>query len=296
MQKIVSVLIPLYNHQKTVERTLESILKSDPEFIELIVADDNSSDHSFDVAAAWIDRNGSVFYSAAIIKHPSNLGITGNLNWLKNNATGDYITLLASDDELTPMAIDIQKRYLESNPGKDFVFSNMGIIDYDDNIIKNSIVSPIRAKLISISVFSIIDLIFNWGPPWPRLFARREAFERVGDYIAEHSFEDRWSALKIAETRKYGYCDHVVHLYRTREVGLATGGIDPSRLIRDMQEVEKGILPETTGLLRACLHIRVKSFTTSSHRNIGNLFWVALRKLIEGLWKCMVGDWRQKTF
>lgn len=289
---IVSVLIPLYNHEKTVIRTLESILKSETKNIELIVSDDGSSDKSFEHAKDWIDINNTSFYSTSIIKQPKNIGINGNLNWLVSNANGNYITLLASDDALTPNAIDIQKKFLECNLDKNFVFANMGVINDTDNVLTKRIVSKFRAKLISIPALSIMDLIFNWGPPWSRLFARRKAFNSLGSYLAEHSFEDRWSALKIAETRQYGYLDHVVHLYRIRKEGLGTGGVDPSLLIRDMLDVEKRLLPETTGLLHVCLYIRVKSFSNSSRFGLGRIFWIVLRKLIEALWKRVAGDWR----
>ncbi len=280
---VVSVLIPLYNHESTVKRALDSLLKSDCKHVELIISDDASSDRSFEIASSWLKDKGNSFQRAAIYRQEENLGVTENINFLISSATGEFITLFASDDELTPKSIDIQKGYLIANKNKDFVFSNMGMIDQSSRILIEKIVSSRRSKLIQSKFWATIDMVFNWGPPWPRLFARSECFKKFGCYIKEHCLEDRWSAIKIFETGRYGYLDEVVQLYRARDLGLATGGMPLERLVLDMQNVEKNLLNETSGLLKICLYIRVNSIISGDNKY--KWIFYLLRNLISYLYK-----------
>jgi glycosyltransferase involved in cell wall biosynthesis len=279
----VSVLMPLYNHERTVEEALDSVLLSDCAAVELIVSDDASPDGSFRRAEAWIERHRHRFQSAVAIRQERNLGINGNLNCLTGMARGEYITLLASDDRLTEGSVDAQRRYLVDHPGVDFVFANVGRIDPDGNVLPDAFVDGRRARALRHPTCAVVDLVFHWGFPWPRLFARREAFMKLGPYIADHSYEDRWSALKIAETRRFGYLDRVVHLYRERRAATGTAGLQPERLVRDMHDIERRMLAETTGLLHALLWIRCRSFRRDGGETLGRIFWVAVRRTLAQL-------------
>jgi len=285
---IVSVLIPLYNHENTVKRALDSLLRSDCKHIELIISDDASHDRSFEVASLWVTEKKDLFYRVIIFRQEKNQGITGNLNYLISKANGEFITLFASDDELTSKAIDIQKDYLQENNDKDFIFSNMGIIDQSNHILVQKMVSQRRAKLIKSSFWASIDMVFNWGPPWPRLFARRLSFNRFGGYYKEHSLEDRWSAIKIFETRRYGYIDVVTHLLRMRNTGFGTGGISSERLAADMFSIEKLCLNDSTGMLKVCIYINVQASRSGNNKSKYKWFYVIFRKIILTIYRKIV--------
>lgn len=273
---LVSLLMPVYRHEHTIERALDSLLLSDCSAIELIISDDSSPDRTYEVAEAWLESYASRFYSARAVKQPRNLGITGNLNYLAKLATGEFITFFASDDELAPRAIDMQMKYLLDRPAKDFVFANVAVIDPNSRVLCERIVSRRRAMLLTNDTCSVLDMVFNWGPPWSRVFGRRESFTQIGQYIDEHSFEDRWGALKIAQSGRYGYLDTVVQRYRVRGRETATGGIKQERLVREMQDVEERLEQSTTGFLRLCLIVRVRSFNKPGRFKPSRLFWRGL--------------------
>lgn len=286
---IVSVLIPLYNHEKSVGEALDSVLESDCGRIELIVSDDASSDASFERARAWIERHGRHFHRAEAVRQPRNVGITGNLNSLIARARGEYITLLASDDKLTPKAVDAQRGYLESNPDKDFVFANVGKIDPDGRISGSSFVSDRRAAFITRRrTCATFDVLFNWDLTWVRLFARRAAFLRLGSYIEDHSFEDRWCALKIVETGRFGYLHQVVHLYRARKSGTGTAGIDLQRILSDLWDVEHLLVRESSGLLKVLLWMRARSFRRAGGAGPDRIFWLIVRRSIGALHRLLL--------
>ena len=285
---VTSVLVPLYNHEKTIERALNSILLSDCSKIELIICDDASVDRSFETALCWIERFGYHFESVHSIRNQKNLGITKNFNNLLLTASGEYITFFASDDELAPQSIDKQSLYLSGNSQNDFVFSNVGYINQQSEVVRSRIVNNWRARLISRPFWSIFDLVYNWGVVWARLFARRVAFIEMGGFPEQFCFEDRWSALTIAQTKRYGYLNEVVFFRRLRDVGCATGGLDPSILFRDMLEMERLAIKASTGLLRSLLIIRRNSFLAIEHSNRFRFVWLFLRKVIEYTYRAIV--------
>jgi len=287
--EIVSLLIPLYNHEHTVVRTLDSILKSNCSAIELVISDDASKDASFSVAAKWVENNHAKFHSAKIVQQTKNIGITGNLNFLVGSSTGKYITLLASDDELVPEAIDIQHQFLRQKPNINFLFANCAVIDLNSQIIQPNIVSNRRAFWIKYQWCAKADIIFNWGLPWARLFARRDAFLEFGNYIEEHSFEDRWSALNIAQAGEFFYLHEVVYKYRTHGEASSTAGIEKNRLAQDMCDVEYRLFRQTSGILKIMLMVRVLSHRRPLSPNTPfSIFWVLVRKSIEKLHKFIV--------
>lgn len=261
---LVSVLVPLYNHASTVVRALDSILQSDTSTICLIVCDDASSDRSLEVAQSWIGANGHRFASALVLTNPKNLGITRNLNGLLAYARGEYVTLLASDDELAARAIDVQAAYLQSNQDIDFLFANCGTIDAVSEIVNDRVVSDRRAAWMRRANCAMLDIVFNWSLPWTRLFARRAAFTRLGPYPQRYVFEDRWATLQIARTKRFGYLHTVVHLYRLRPAGLGTAGLDRTQMLKDTFEIEEEALTRTRGWLWFLLRIHTLAHVRTS--------------------------------
>lgn len=277
---ITSVLMPLYNHESTVGKSLNSILLSDCSKIELIICDDTSSDQSFEIALLWIEENRNKFESVHIVKNPINLGINKNLNKLMSFALGEFITFFSSDDELTHEAIDKQKLYLVNNPQNDFVYANCGLINQSGQIISAKVIENWRAKVINQLYCSIVDLVSMWGVTWSRIYARREPFKKFGEIPEYLSFEDRWCALKIAQTKRFGYLHEVVHLYRVRELGTGTAGINPNTILKDMMVVERMAFKESSGLLKILLFVRINSHFDPNCPSKIRFPWLLLRKLI----------------
>lgn len=96
----ISIIVPIYNVEKEIERCILSVLNQDYCDIELILVNDCSPDNSFNVAKALITKtayNGSVHY----IEHAANQGLSGARNSGIKAATGDYLFFLDSDDAFT---------------------------------------------------------------------------------------------------------------------------------------------------------------------------------------------------
>lgn len=99
MQPTVSIIVPVYNAEKTLERCVDSILNQSYEDFELFLVDDGSTDGSGALcdACAARDRRVQVF-------HQENAGVSAARNLALDHAGGEYLQFLDSDDWITPDA------------------------------------------------------------------------------------------------------------------------------------------------------------------------------------------------
>lgn len=109
----LSVIIPVYNKERFLSRSLGSVIASDN--VEVIVVDDGSTDTS----GAICER----YENFTIIRKPHN-GVSSSRNVGLNEAKGDYITFLDADDEFTKDGIDKMLHYIDKGFGNDVVQFN----------------------------------------------------------------------------------------------------------------------------------------------------------------------------
>lgn len=98
----VSVVIPAYNEEKVIDKTVKRILELYPTF-EVIVVDDGSSDRTAQKA-----KN----VGAKVIRHPYNIGNGAAVKTGIRNAKGDYVVLMDGDGQHRPE--DIEKLLKEA--------------------------------------------------------------------------------------------------------------------------------------------------------------------------------------
>ncbi|OON88462.1 hypothetical protein BXO88_01330 [Oribacterium sp. C9] len=112
MNDLISVIVLTYNSGKTVIETLESIKNQVYQNIEIVIADDSSSDNTLEVVREWQDKNQ--ICKMQIVTTNKNTGVPANCNRGVNACSSSLIKIIAGDDLLEPDAIDIYyKNYLE---------------------------------------------------------------------------------------------------------------------------------------------------------------------------------------
>ncbi|WP_293297035.1 glycosyltransferase [Pedobacter sp. UBA4863] len=113
---LVSVIIPLYNAEKYISETIESVLNQTYQNIEIIIIDDGSTDNSLALAKSYENSKIKVFSQ-------DNKGVSSARNFGISIAKGDYIQFLDADDLIAPSKIELQIEYFISNPLATFVCS-----------------------------------------------------------------------------------------------------------------------------------------------------------------------------
>jgi glycosyltransferase involved in cell wall biosynthesis len=95
---LVSVVIPVYNGEKTVLKAVESVIRQHFRPLELIVIDDGSKDASSSIIEDFIKSKG--FADFKLLRHNVNLGLSRTLNDGIKEARGDFVLILHQDCEL----------------------------------------------------------------------------------------------------------------------------------------------------------------------------------------------------
>ena len=98
---LISVIIPAFNSENTIERACRSVLEQSYSNAELVVVDDGSADNT-----AQIVRDLSYEDNRIKLISQENYGVCKARNVGMDHAEGDYLFFLDSDDELTSDALD----------------------------------------------------------------------------------------------------------------------------------------------------------------------------------------------
>lgn len=102
----VTLSMPIYNVAPYVERALLSALNQTFESIEFLLVDDRGTDNSMEIVRRIIE-NHPRGKDVRIIEHPHNIGLGAARNTAIDNAQGEYLFFMDSDDEITQDCIQV---------------------------------------------------------------------------------------------------------------------------------------------------------------------------------------------
>lgn len=203
---LVSIIIPSYNHEEYVHDSIISALQQDYKNIEIIVIDDCSRDNSVSVIKD-LNRN----FNFQFIINEENLGLNNSLNKALTYAKGEYVSIFASDDQITSNKTQLQIDYILSN-SLDGLYSNAIILQNNNlkNIqledFKTSIIKGKKLEYISTQDFSLPLLQSGMFKKSVFLSAQRIRIDFKSDDWAFMIF--------IFNNFKIGYLDEPVLHYR----------------------------------------------------------------------------------
>ena len=100
-QPLVSIIVPVYNGEKTIERCLRSIQNQSYSNIEVLVVNDGSSDHTDRIIKKYAQRDSRFRYI-----EKENSGVSDSRNVAMEQAKGDYFQFVDGDDWLVKQATE----------------------------------------------------------------------------------------------------------------------------------------------------------------------------------------------
>lgn len=134
---LISVVMPLYNAERFLEKSVKSVLNQTFGDFELIIIDDCSKDGSLNIAENLAESNERI----RIIKNPQNKGVAETRNNGIREARGKYIALLDSDDIWEETKLEKQIKLLEKEKAQ-IAYCSYGFIDENDAPIKKPFIVP----------------------------------------------------------------------------------------------------------------------------------------------------------
>lgn len=174
----VSVFLTSYNHEKYLIESINSVINQTYKDFELIIADDASTDNSWDIIKKFTDTRIKAF------RNSKNDG-GYFLDLFPQGLKGKYIAIHHSDDIWEPDKLERQVAYLDQNPGIGAVFTNASIIGEDglpftdvSHFYYNIFSQPNRTR------HQWLNHFFFRGNALchPSLLIRKECYERCGSY------------------------------------------------------------------------------------------------------------------
>ena len=143
-KELVSIIIPVYNVEKYIEKCLRSVMFQTYRNIEIIVVNDKTPDNSMDIVRRLAAEDNRI----VIFEHEVNSKQGAARNTGLKACKGEYIIFLDSDDVLTLDAVEILYKAIKKD-NSDMVISRMGWSHHG----KIEPVAYIEAKLCAYELF-----------------------------------------------------------------------------------------------------------------------------------------------
>ncbi|MBR4327049.1 MAG: glycosyltransferase family 2 protein [Bacteroidales bacterium] len=203
-----TVIVPHYNMPKLLQRALQSIPRRDD--IQVIVIDDCSPcANNLNTLVPDLSRTNLMFFSTG---KNSGVGVARNIGL--DNAEGEWIICVDSDDLLVSNAFEIFDRYLKSD-SESIIFNSKSVMS--DDLAKPSKRSPRNQEFDDYLSGKNDDLRYTPAQPWGRM-VRRELIERHHIRFPEVRYsEDRFFSIAVsALTDKFLPVNEVVYIVTER--------------------------------------------------------------------------------
>jgi glycosyltransferase involved in cell wall biosynthesis len=188
----LSVITPVFNGEKYIKETIDSVLKAIGNLeIEYLVIDDGSTDKTSEILQKYNQE-------IRVIRQ-ENQGESSAVNTGFNSAIGEYVLVVSADDPLMDGSIfDDVENFFEKNPEVAVWYPNWNMIDRDGNLIRTVYVDEYSdEKLIG----RFICL------PGPGAFIRKSAALQIGGrrnkwkYVGDYDFWLRISRVGLLKKR-----------------------------------------------------------------------------------------------
>lgn len=127
----ISVIVPVYNGERYLRESIESVLSQSYRDFELIVVDDGSSDNTREVISQY---DGKYSYFKAVY-HSENKGVSAAKNSGIAVSSGEFLVFAAADDIQEKERLKVSIQALEENSDLDMVFIDCQMIDSEGNLL-----------------------------------------------------------------------------------------------------------------------------------------------------------------
>lgn len=227
-QPLISVITPAYNHEKYIEETIRSVIGQTYRNLEYLILDDGSADRTWQIINKLKPLCEKRF-TRFVCKSWKNAGTAKTQDWLLENARGEYIYCLASDDIAKPQAIEKLYHSLSADPQNVLAVADNEIIDGESKRISWDAKRQIRPFGQGYDSFGNYlkkmrpDVDFgganfgsyktllagNYLPNGILMRARA-----IAPYTPEAPLEDWYQWLQLSKKGKFVYLDEILFSYR----------------------------------------------------------------------------------
>lgn len=282
MNPKVSVIIPVYQVEKYIERCAISLFEQSLTDIEYIFVNDCTKDKSIEVLNSVLQRYPSRQNQCQIINHETNQGLPSARKTGLEYATGEYIAHCDSDDWVEKDAYESLYKYAQSN-GWDMAICGFYMYMSDNEIrtVRNVGSSDVNCLTRQIVTNQVVPSI------WTK-FVRREVYERGRiAFPTKNIAEDLILSLElIINCRNVGYIDEPLYYYFYNSSAM-TKQVDYTSLFKRMQDIKSNVETLTDYVAGKGMLDSFDDYITYIKLTQKNMLLPFLRdKNVYKLWRC----------
>jgi len=223
---LVSVICLCYNHQRFVREAVESVFNQSYKNIQIIIADDASTDHS----VLEIKKLKAEHPSIELLLLPSNLGNCKAFNEALKLTRGEFIIDFATDDLMRPERIERQVAFfkrLDSTVG--LIYTDAEYVDESGKFIRNHFEYLFEKGLITHIPMGDVyrDVLTTYFIPGPTMMIRREVFAALNGYDETLSYEDFDFWVRSSRIYRYAFLNERLTSIRKVKNSMSTGWYVP---------------------------------------------------------------------
>jgi len=223
--KKLSVIIPVYNTSKYLEKCVNSVISQTYLELEIILVNDCSTDNSGEICDEFAKKDSRI----KVVYRAVNGGDGATRNTGLDNASGDYITFLDSDDWIIPSTYKTLIEVLEKH---DFdIIQGKLIIDFDNYLLKSKDANSVRSFNKEETLTSLLEMREMTAFLWDKIY-KKECFESARFNNIRVGCDTEMIFLLFCKYDKIGFMDTSFWHYIQRSDSLTTDK-KPSREIAE---------------------------------------------------------------
>ncbi len=265
---VISVIMPVYNSEKTLEQAVRSVLKQTFGQFELIAVEDGSSDGSWPLLQKLASEDSRI----RAFKNEHNLGLMKTLNRAIALAQTDLLARLDSDDEMRATRLEKQKKFLEQNQNVAVVgswYTFMGRNESYDKLYRLPVTS---AEIES-------QLLLDNPICHSSVMVRKPALLEVGGYRNEfRNSEDYDLWLRLSKLHKLANIAEPLIRVRLSLAGNSIAHRDQMRVFHDLAKASY-LWPDKT-LTELRTEIEAKRQPSNDQIYLKNFYWELTKSMI----------------
>ncbi len=228
----VSIIVPAYNAESYIKKTIDSILSQTYSDFECIVIDDGSNDKTVSMLGTYSDERIKLISqeNSGGPAKPRNVGV--------RSAKGELIFIFDSDDLMFATKVEEYVAAFDKYENIDVMFSDFSMIDEADHCLKESFLCDYKEfrqsmtvvednlYALDMSLFPAEIIKANFVGTSSVCFRRKLADNTTLFDESFSSGDDKLAWLRLAKVAQFAFLDKVLHSYRKRKNSISNNNVE----------------------------------------------------------------------
>ena len=212
----ISIILPVYNCEKVIERTIKTILNQSFDFYELIIVNDGSTDNTREICLKYSEKNSKIKYIET-----ENYGVSNARNIGVLNARGEYISFIDSDDEYCTQFLE---KIMQSIDGEKLIVYAYDRINENNGKTREMRVCKDINNLNEMKQqIEMLQSNFLFNQVWNKIYLKKIIeYNNIIFNVDLSIGEDYVFNLEyMKHIQSIEYVDEILYKYYTKETGLS---------------------------------------------------------------------------